>query len=142
MSDALPTRSQLLRACREGEPPPDHPVLLHARALADLHVRRLGADHPAVCDIDECRARLVRDIDRWAELRLPSARGGAYLHTESLGSVIDRLAHLSTTAYAALAADAEWDLWFAWERLAELAIAYEDLAIELTAGRRRLPNAF
>ncbi len=117
-------------------------MLLRARALADLHARRLDANQGAVSDIDESRARLVRDIDRWAERRLPSARGGAYLHTESLGAVIDRLAHLSATAYAALAADAEWDLWFAWERLAELALAYEDLATELTIGRRRLPNAF
>lgn len=72
MNDVLPTRSQLLQACRKGEPPPDHPVLLRARALADLHVRRLGADRTAVRDIDECRARLVRDIDRWSEVRLPS----------------------------------------------------------------------
>ncbi|WP_040780586.1 DUF4254 domain-containing protein [Nocardia pneumoniae] len=142
MNDVLPSRSQLLQACREGEPPPDHPVLLRARALADLHARRLDANQGAVPDIDESRARLVREIDRWADHRLPSARCGAYLHTESLGSVIDRLAHLSATAYAALAADAEWDLWFAWERLAELALAYEDLATELTTGRRRLPNAF
>lgn len=142
MNDVLPTRSQLLQACREGEPPPDHPVLLRARALADLHVRRLDANRGGVSDIDASRAHLVRDIDRWAERRLPAARGGADLHTESLGSVIDRLANLSATAYAALAADEEWDLWFAWERLAELAIAYEDLVTELTAGRRRLPNAF
>ncbi|WP_063050713.1 DUF4254 domain-containing protein [Nocardia arthritidis] len=140
MSEGLPTRSELLRACREGAPPPGHPVLLRARALAELHTRRLREEE--VCDIDERRARLIRDVDRWVEVRLPAARGGAYLHTESVGSVVDRLARLSACAYAAMAADQGWDLWFAWERLAELAIAYEDLVTELSRGRRRLPGAF
>jgi LPS sulfotransferase NodH len=56
--------------------------------------------------------------------------------------VVDRLALLSACAYAAMADDQGWDLWFAWERLAELAIAYEDLVTELSRGRRRLPSAF
>lgn len=141
MSEGLPTRTQLLRACREGAPPPGHPVLSRARALAELHVRRLRTERECACAIDERRARLVRDVDRWVESRLPVARGGAYLHTESLGSVVDRLAQLSACAYAAMAEDQEWDLWFAWERLAELAVGYEDLVTELTSGRRRLPSA-
>ncbi|MEU5758771.1 DUF4254 domain-containing protein [Nocardia sp. NPDC047648] len=140
MSEGLPTRSELLRACREGTPPPGHPVLLRARTLAELHMRRLREGE--VRDIDERRTRLIRDVDRWVEVRLPAARGGAYLHTESVGSVVDRLARLSACAYAAMADDQEWDLWFAWERLAELAIAYEDLVTELSRGRRRLPSAF
>ncbi|MFE7742894.1 DUF4254 domain-containing protein [Nocardia sp. NPDC057455] len=142
MSEGLPTRNELLQACREGAPPPGHPVLLRARTLAELHMRRLRAGEAGVCDIDERRARLMRDVDRWVEVRLPAARGGAYLHTESVGSVVDRLARLSACAYAAMADDQEWDLWFAWERLAELAIAYEDLVTELNSGRRRLPSAF
>jgi hypothetical protein len=142
MSEGLPTRTELLRACREGTPPPGHPVLSRARALAELHVRRLRAERECACALDERRARLVRDVDRWVESRLPVARGGAYLHTESLGSVVDRLARLSACAYAAMAEDQEWDLWFAWERLAELAVGYEDLVTELTRGRRRLPSAF
>lgn len=101
-----------------------------------------GLREGEVRDIDERRARLIRDIDRWVEVRLPAARGGAYLHTESVGSVVDRLARLSACAYAAMADDQGWDLWFAWERLAELAIAYEDLVTELSRGRRRLPSAF
>ncbi|MGO4647588.1 DUF4254 domain-containing protein [Nocardia sp. 2YAB30] len=141
MSDRLPTRSQLLHACRDGKSLADHPVLRRACELTDLHARSLRAAPAVVADLDEQRVRLVRDIDRWAEVRLPPAHGGAYLHTESLGAVIDRLAQLSARAYAALADGAEWDLWFAWERLAELAVAYEDLVTELATGRRRLPNA-
>ncbi|MGW4324541.1 DUF4254 domain-containing protein [Nocardia sp. NPDC004573] len=142
MSDGLPTRSQLLHACREGVPPPGHPVLLRARTLADLHFHRISTDRGCRCGADGQRDRLIRDIDRWIEVRLPRARGGAYLHTESFGSVVDRLARLSACAYAAMADDQEWDLWFAWERLAESAVAYEDLVGELSIGRRRLPSAF
>ncbi|MGV9333100.1 DUF4254 domain-containing protein [Nocardia sp. NPDC003726] len=142
MSEGLPTRSQLLRACREDGPPPAHPVLAQARTLTDLHSVRLRADRGCVCGAEERRARLIREIDRWVEVRLPAARGGAYLHTESFGSVVDRLARLSACAYAAMAGDQEWDLWFAWERLAEAAVAYEDLVGELSSGRRRLPSAF
>ncbi|MFD8245390.1 DUF4254 domain-containing protein [Nocardia sp. NPDC059691] len=142
MSEGLPTRSQLLRACREDVPPPGHPVLLRARTLADLHIRRIRVDGECSCGGDERRSRLIRDIDRWVEVRLPTARGGAYLHTESFGSVVDRLARLSAYAHAAMADDQEWDLWFAWERLAESAVAYEDLVSELSSGRRRLPSTF
>lgn len=142
MSEGLPTRSQLLRACRGDAPPQGLPVLVQARALTELHVRRLRADRGCGCGADERRARLVREIDRWVEVRLPAARGGAYLHTESFGSVVDRLARLSACAYAAMADDQQWDLWFAWERLAEAAVAYEDLVGELSSGRRRLPSAF
>ncbi|MEA3529186.1 DUF4254 domain-containing protein [Nocardia implantans] len=142
MSEGLPTRSQLLRACREDGPPPAHPVLVQARTLSDLHFRRLRSERGCGCGGDERRARLIREIDRWVEARLPVARGGAYLHTESFGSVVDRLARLSACAYAAMAGDQEWDLWFAWERLAEAAVAYEDLVGELSSGRRRLPSAF
>ncbi|WP_040868197.1 DUF4254 domain-containing protein [Nocardia exalbida] len=142
MSDGLPTRSQLLHACREDAPLAGHPVLLRARTLADLHFRRIRMDRGCRCGADGQRDRLIRDIDRWIGVRLPTARGGAYLHTESFGSVVDRLARLSACAYAAMADDQEWDLWFAWERLAEAAVAYEDLVSELSSGRRRLPSAF
>ncbi|MGW4089512.1 DUF4254 domain-containing protein [Nocardia sp. NPDC004750] len=142
MSEGLPTRSQLLHACREDSPPPGHPVLLRARTLTELHIRRIRVNRECGCGGDEHRTQLIRDIDRWVEVRLPTARGGAYLHTESFGSVVDRLARLSACAYAAMADDQEWDLWFAWERLAESAVAYEDLVSELSSGRRRLPSTF
>ncbi|MEU2038438.1 hypothetical protein [Nocardia niwae] len=141
MSEGLPTRSQLLRACRE-DAPPGHPVLVRARTLTDLHARRIRAEGECGCGVDEGRDRLIGDINRWVEVRLPVARGGAYLHTESFGSVIDRLARLSACAYAAMVDEQEWDLWFAWERLAEAAVAYDDLVGELRSGRRRLPSAF
>ncbi|MGK8512173.1 DUF4254 domain-containing protein [Nocardia asiatica] len=139
---SLPTRGELLRACHQDAPPSDHPVLLRARALTELHARRLRLGRGSSRDTEAGTARLIRDVDRWVAPRLPAARGGAYLHTESLGSVVDRLARLSAVAYAAMAENQEWDLWFAWERLAEAALAYEDLVAELTSGRRRLPSAY
>lgn len=139
MTARLPTRTQVLHACR-GAIVSDHPLLRAARELTELHERRRAADHETRCRIDEHRARLVLDIDRWIEINLPPTRGSAYLHTETLGAVYDRLAHLTAHAYAALADDTDWDLWHAWDRLAELAVAYEDLVTELTSGRRRLPT--
>ncbi|PXX60289.1 uncharacterized protein DUF4254 [Nocardia tenerifensis] len=128
----------MLHACRGGEA--DHPVLRAARELTTLHERRFTEAGETVREIDDFRARHVRDIDRWVAAHLPPARGGAYLHTETVGAILDRLAQLAAFAYLALAEEADWDLWFAWERLAELAVGYEDLVDELSAGRRRLPG--
>ncbi|MEU2252251.1 DUF4254 domain-containing protein [Nocardia xishanensis] len=139
MTEPLPTRSQLLQACR-GRTPVDHFLAPHARELTVLHDRRLGEDRDATPVIDERRAQLVRGIDRWARANLPAVHGGAYLHTEGLGTIIDRLAERTAHACTALMRNSDWELWFAWERLAELAVAYEDLATELHAGRRRLPE--
>ncbi|WP_433662999.1 DUF4254 domain-containing protein [Nocardia sp. CA-128927] len=128
----------MLQACRGMRA--DHPLLGAARELTSLHQRRLTAAHETIHEIDEYRTRQVRDIDRWVTAHLPVAPGGAYLHTETIGAIIDRLAQHTARAYAALADESDWDLWFVWERLAELAVGYEDLIEELTAGRRRLPS--
>ncbi|MFC9435061.1 DUF4254 domain-containing protein [Nocardia sp. NPDC057030] len=134
----LPTRSQVLQACRGTVG--DHPLLTAVHELTVLHERRSTAAAETTREIDEYRAREVRDIDRWVAARLPVPRGGAYLHTETVGAILDRLAQFTACAYAALAEESDWDLWFAWERLAELAVGYEDLVEELTTGRRRLPS--
>ncbi|MFE9580191.1 DUF4254 domain-containing protein [Nocardia sp. NPDC006044] len=128
----------MLQACRGSVG--DHPLLTAVHELTVLHERRSTAAAETTREIDEYRAREVRDIDRWVAARLPVPRGGAYLHTETVGAVLDRLAQFTACAYAALAEESDWDLWFAWERLAELAVGYEDLVEELVAGRRRLPS--
>ncbi|WP_227996969.1 DUF4254 domain-containing protein [Nocardia australiensis] len=136
--EPLPTKSEVLRACR-GVEHTDHPLLRVAYELTSLHERRLTDGGPAT-EIDSRRAGLVRQIDRWVCSRLPPAPGSASVHTETLGAVVDRLAKYTITAYEALTSASEHDLGNAWEALAELAIGYEDLADELTAGRRRLPG--
>ncbi|MEU7765352.1 DUF4254 domain-containing protein [Nocardia sp. NPDC049190] len=139
-SASLPAKQQVLQACR-GELPENNPMLRCAHKLTTLHERRLGAGQEDVDEIDAARANLIREIDRWITVQLPPAHGAAHIHTETLGAVIDRLAQFTARAYAALASASEWDLWDAWQRLAELAVGYDDLAAEVSAGVRRLPGA-
>ncbi|WP_280235577.1 DUF4254 domain-containing protein [Nocardia cyriacigeorgica] len=137
----LPEKHRLLHACRT-EMYTDHPMLRLAYQLTSLHERRLCGSRATLADretIDIERRRLIRDIDSWVNSQLPPAPGSARLHTETLGSIVDRLAQYTADAYAALAGTST-DLGDAWERLAELAVGYDDLAAELAAGRRRLPG--
>ncbi|MBF6329863.1 DUF4254 domain-containing protein [Nocardia transvalensis] len=138
LTNPLPSKHELLRACR-AEPEGDHVLLNHAHALTVLHERRLGANGD-IDEIDGERTRLVHEIDCWVISRLPPSHGGASLHTETVGAVVDRLAQYTACAYAALANAGDWNLFDAWERLAELAVGYEDLANDVSSGRRRLPG--
>jgi hypothetical protein len=103
-----------------------------------LHEERLGAEITG--EIDRQRALLVHDIDRWVATNLPQAPVGARMHTETVGTVIDRLAQFSALAYLALTSAPEWVSVDAWHRLSELSIAYADLAAEVSAGLVRLPD--
>lgn len=137
--ERLPSKSRVLQACRGGAAT-EHPLLCAAHQLTLLHEQRLGAEGELIHRIDRERARLVREIDRWVTTAVVPAHGSAHLHTETIGAVIDRLGQLTVAAYAALASSADWELGEAWERLAELAVGYEDLIDEVRTGRRRLPG--
>ncbi|MQY20517.1 DUF4254 domain-containing protein [Nocardia macrotermitis] len=137
--EPLPTKSELLHACR-GIAYDHHPILLAAHTLTLLHERRLGAEPSETLEIDDERARRVRAVDSWTTETLPPAHGAAYVHTETLGAVVDRVARYTAVAYAALTGLRGTDLGDAWEQLAELAIGYEDLVTEVHTGRRRLPG--
>ncbi|MGY2121976.1 DUF4254 domain-containing protein [Nocardia gipuzkoensis] len=139
MEPPFPGKHRLLAACR-GEAHDDHPLLSAARDLAALHERRLSAGPEQAESIDQCRTRLVRDIDRWVTGRLRPSLGAARVHTETVGSVVDRLAQYTAYAYAALASSSTQSLGDAWEQLAELAVGYEDLTDEVGTGHRRLPG--
>jgi hypothetical protein len=139
LGEPLPTKSELLHACR-GLECDRHPILRAAHALTELHERRLSTTGPENTDVDTERAGHIADIDRCVTSSLPPAHGSARVHTETLGAVVDRVARFTATAYAALASPVDWRLGDAWERLAELAIGYEDLVAELQEGRRRLPG--
>ncbi|NNH72983.1 DUF4254 domain-containing protein [Nocardia uniformis] len=136
--DLLPSKNRLLAACR-GDVQDHHPLLQWASQLSEIHQRLLGTDESSRTEIEQRRIGLVRDINQWVAQQLPPSLGCARLHTESLGTVIDRLAKFTAYAHAALTSTAEWELWDAWERLAELAVGYEDLKDEVSTGRRRLP---
>ncbi|RJO77206.1 DUF4254 domain-containing protein [Nocardia panacis] len=135
----LPTKEQVLDAVRIA-PRGGHPVLDSAYLLAGLHKHRPHAKTVAVVAIDTHRTRIVHDIDRWVAVELPLPPGGAHMHTESVGTVVDRLAEYSVAAHAALYTEPEWAIHAAWDRLAQLAIGYEDLVHEVSAGLRRLPS--
>ncbi|WP_306359988.1 DUF4254 domain-containing protein [Nocardia sp. CC227C] len=137
--DTLPPKDRVLAACR-GTVHGDHPVLRWASELAEVHHRRITANPVAHNDIEQQRAALIRAIDQWVAARLPPSPGCARIHTESLGAVIDRLSKFTACAFAALATADEWELWDAWQRLAELAVGYDDLTDEVATGRRRLPG--
>ncbi|MEV4124637.1 DUF4254 domain-containing protein [Nocardia sp. NPDC049707] len=147
-SGLVPTSDLLVRACR-GHRVVGGPLLWFARDLAILHERRLvgrggsvSTDPATILEIERRRSELVMAIDDWVARSVPQHRLGATLHTETVGSVIDRIAESSVRAHHALmtlAADDE-QLHGAWHHLAELADAYDDLVRDVLAGRRRLPE--
>ncbi|AHH20604.1 hypothetical protein NONO_c58270 [Nocardia nova SH22a] len=139
-SGMLPTNDQVLEAMA-GNVRDFHPVLVAACELAEWHGLRARATSTADHEIDCARAMLVRNIDRWVAGEVPRPHGGATMHSETLGMVVDRLARFSVDAYGVLAHGAPaGELHFAWKRLAELTIAYGDLAGAVAARDRRLPD--
>ncbi|GAB4589199.1 DUF4254 domain-containing protein [Nocardia sp. IFM 10818] len=139
MRDTLPSKNEVLRACR-GTGFPGHPLLRAANHLAEVHERRLAAAPEQLAELELLRMDLMHEIDRWVTAQLPPSHGAARVHTETLGAVIDRLAQLTAHAFSALADASGRELTTVWERLAELAIGYEDLASEVRTGHRRLPG--
>lgn len=116
-------------------------MLLAAYELAGLHEARLVAGHDEVCEIDCRRAILVHGIDCYVARSVTPALGAAFMHTETVGAVVDRLAEFSVSAFAALRQDIEQrQQHYAWQRLAELSLGYMDLAFEIGTGRRRVPD--
>lgn len=130
-------------------------VLANARELAARHQRQWDAEDrcravaASVTDVavakgvidrlNAVRVALVEEIDLWVSAQVERRSDGA-LHTETLGSVIDRLA-IAWVRAARLgegmtrdrrAGVAERQMW-------ELASAYDDLIDDVDAGRRRLP---
>lgn len=138
--DVLPAKNRLLAACR-GSVHDSHPLLQWASELSEIHLQLLAIGDRTRGEIDLRRAELVHDIDVWITWQLPPSSGGARVHTETMGAVINRLAQFTAAAYAALANPIDGEVLGAWERLGELAIGYEDLADEVRVGRRRLPCA-
>lgn len=137
MRTPLPSKDMVLSACA-GTIVLDHPVLHAAQQLASLYQVR---EHTDADVIDRERARLVCLIDAWVAAEQPPAFDAAYLHSETVGMIIDRLARLSVDARAAAQGPISVSrLRHARHRLTELAHAYSDLAFEISRGTRRLPE--
>ncbi len=137
----LPTAPQLLCAF-QGRRAQDRVLLRFAHALVELHKRRAHVrDLAEIAEIDGRRSELVNDINDWIVRKMPQHRHGASLHTESLGAVIDRMAHSWVAANQAIEADGVRSdrTHRHWYHLAELVDGYTDLIAEVAGGRRRLP---
>ncbi len=137
----LPTAPQLLCAF-QGRRIQERVLLRFAHALVELHKRRAQVrDMAQIAEIDCRRTELVDDINDWITRRMPQHRNGASLHTESLGSVIDRMALSWVAANQAIEADGVRSdrTHRHWYHLAELVDGYTDLIAEVAGGRRRLP---
>ncbi|MFF3574346.1 DUF4254 domain-containing protein [Nocardia jiangxiensis] len=137
---ALPSKVLLVQACT-GIATPDHPVLLACQELACLHKARLDYSITDIPEIDSARRKAVREVDRWLSASGTQAPTAPFLHTETVGMVIDRIAEYSIAAQAGSAQGVlELHRHYLWQRMSELAVAYEDLASEIYAGRRRVPD--
>ncbi|TCJ93863.1 uncharacterized protein DUF4254 [Nocardia alba] len=136
---ALPDRNRMMQAVC-GVAGVGDPVLSAAHELATLHERREQQIPGDTSEIDWARARLVCEIDRWVVIRSPTPATSAPMHTESIGAVVDRMAHFAALTYRALACGAEAPLHAAQARLHELACGYDDLIAEVASGARRLPD--
>jgi len=140
-SDQLPSAELLVAAVRGR--PVDHPLAGYARELAELHNRQISARPEQQSEIDGARRTVMRAITVWLEHQIPQHRENAALHTETLGSIIDRFAAGCVRADHLLAdlGDDPGDprIHAAWFHLAELSNGYDDLVLDVAAGRRRLP---
>ncbi|MFF0500749.1 DUF4254 domain-containing protein [Nocardia aobensis] len=136
---ALPPKYQLLQACR-GDIRTGHPLLHGAHRLAVLHAQRRHCDRDGADVVDRARELLIAELDHWITGRFPPAHGAASIHTETLGSVIDRLAYYTASVDAAFAEARAAELRYLWGKLGELAVAYSDLVSDIQRGVRRLPG--
>lgn len=85
------------------------------------------------------RVMLVERIDDWVTREIQS-QPDASLHTETIGSVVDRIAIAWVRVNCLRGAGASNQAFLALRQLTELAVAYDDLVRDVAFGRRRLPS--
>ncbi|MGW4331019.1 DUF4254 domain-containing protein [Nocardia sp. NPDC004573] len=139
-NEVLPTAADLVHAIRRSGGI-DHPLARWAGELAELYVQPGGELADRRDRAEQRRWTIVHDIDVWTDQHVSQHRHGAALHTETLGSVVARIADACVQADELLATVRPGDptVHVAWCRLAELVDAYTDLIEEVLTGRRRLP---
>lgn len=84
------------------------------------------------------RVKLVEQIDDWVAREIRSETGVS-LHTETFGSVVDRMAIGWVRVHSLRRAGNAEQARLALRQLTELAAAYNDLVRDVVSGRRRLP---
>jgi hypothetical protein len=122
--------------------------------LADQHQRQWSAEDASrtggasaetvasckrlIDDLNARRVMLVEQIDDWVARQVRSP-ADASLHTETFGSVVDRMAIAWVRVNSLRVAGASDQARLALRQLTELAAAYDDLVRDVTLGCRRLP---
>lgn len=110
-----------------------------ASRAPDASYENIAASKRLIDELNAQRVVLLEQIDEWVVGQIHS-RVDVSLHTETLGSVIDRLAIAWVRANSLINTnDARDRAPLALGQLAELADAYDDLIRDVAAGQRRLP---
>lgn len=111
-----------------------------ASRAPDASAEDIAASKRLIDELNIRRVSLVERIDEWTARQIHT-RADASLHTETLGSVIDRLAIAWVRATNLISTGGERERTrVALRQLTELAAAYDDLIRDLGAGHRRLPT--
>ena len=136
----LPTAVQLLSVF-QGSRFRDHEVYRSASTFVLLHRSRIRAGTALVAEIDQRRHELIDEINEWSS-GLDRPPHLADIHTGTLGTVVDRLAHAWVDAHhgAETAAAGTKASHRRWLRLAELIGGYNDLVHRSMDGARRHPT--
>ncbi|MDE1675271.1 DUF4254 domain-containing protein [Nocardia gipuzkoensis] len=133
----LPDKHVVLATCRRLPVFVDHEVLDCVGELSELHIWH--CQRSWIGRIDQDRAQLVKEIDRWVSRNSPLPQPGALLHTETFGAVLDRLARLCAVAYfpGVVSEKVTYQIELLSARLAD---DYQELNVEVSQGSRRLPE--
>ncbi|MEV6426363.1 DUF4254 domain-containing protein [Nocardia sp. NPDC051463] len=135
----LPGRDLLLAAIRGWEYD-FQPLLNAAYALTRWHRRAVTfTDAIQFEPVVGQRIGLMCGIDRWVEAVIPTPHADAFLHTETVGSVVDRLALISAMLSAAEEQPDNTSFEDIWIQLDDIADGYQDLVDDLCARTRRVP---
>ncbi|MFI7590215.1 DUF4254 domain-containing protein [Micromonospora sp. NPDC049359] len=108
---------------------------------ADDHV--VAAAKRSIDRLNATRVALIGEIDSWVE-RVIRSPGGAPLHTETIGSVIDRMA-IAWVRWRRFSETAKLDPnqvdpSLALQQFTELTEAFDTLVLDIYEGRRRIPH--
>lgn len=101
--------------------------------------RHLAAVKRRIDGMNAARSELIEQLDTWVSRHLEQAEA-APLHTETLGSVIDRLSIAWVRAHKLRARGSDPRSELAARQLRELGLAYDTLLAELAGRRRRVPD--
>ena len=100
---------------------------------------RLAAVKRRIDAMNVARSDLIDEVDAWAARHLRQTEG-APLHTETLGSVIDRLCIAWVRVQKLHQRGSDLRRALAARQLRELGVAYDTLVAEVVAQRRRIPD--